>query len=345
MTHLIRIELSETSGVIAYIWLIFLLNTMFDSQLRHSLLSVVFIIVIIGIIWLFIGLFLFSCSVQEGKQKTPLIHNQTSFEGVTYLERIDNFSLQVFDIKAELSYFVKAKSYFSFKNLPVLLIEPKVTFYDAKGIKNYVLNSKRAHYVDNNGIKFKGEVGIHFINGFNHKINTEELLVGIETRDLMSKKQVTYLGETVKIISQGIQIRSKDDIIKLIGNIKINQRDGQQILTKDLYINQIEGQKHFYSKNKIVYMFQKDKIYADGIDINEQEQIIELLGKVKIMKDSGSKISTKNLFIDQSNGLEIYRTKEKVHYQSNTADIHAVGMIYDVIKQKIKLTSDVIGIL
>ncbi len=345
MTHLIRIELSEASGVIAYIWLIFLLNTMFDSQLRYSLLSVVFIIVKIGIIWFFIGLFLFSCSVQEDKQKALLIHNQTSFEEATYLERIDNFSLQVFDTKAKLSYFVKAKSYFSFNNFPALLIEPEVTFYNAKGIKNYVLNSKRAHYVENSGIKFKGKVGIYSSNGFNHKINTEELLVGFETRDLMSKKQVTYLGETVNIISQGIQIRAKDNIIKLIGNIRINQSDGQQILTKDLYIDQIEGQKHFFSKNKIVYMFQKDKIYADGIDINEQEQMIELLGKVKIMKDSSSKISTKNLSIDQSNGLEIYRTKEKVHYQSNIADIHAVGMIYDVIKQKIKLISDVAGIL
>lgn len=318
---------------------------MFDPQLRRSLLSVFFIIVIFGIICFFIGLFLFSCSIQEDKHKASLIHNQTSFEEVTYLERIDNFSLQVFDAKAELSYFVKAKSYFSFNNLPALLIEPEIIFYDAKGNKNYVLNSKRAQYVDNSGIKFKGKVGIHFSNGLNHKINTEELLLDIETRDLMSKKQVTYLGETVKIISQGIQIRAKSDIIKLIGNIKINQRDGQQILTKDLYINQIEGQKHFYSKNKIVYMFQKDKIYADGIDINEQERIIELLGKVRIVKDSGSNISTKNLSIDQSNGLEIYKTKEMVHYRSNTADIHAVGMIYDVIKQKIKLTSDVSGTL
>ncbi len=309
------------------------------------MLSVVFIIAIIAIIWFFIGLFLVSCSVQEDKQKELLIHDQTSFEEVTYLEKIDNFSLQVFDAKAELSYFVKAKSYFSFKDSPALLIEPKVSFYDLKGNKNYVLNSQRAHYVNNSGIKFKGEVGIHSCNGLNHKINTEELLVGFETRDLMSKKQVTYLGETVKIISQGIQIRAKDDIIKLVGNIKINQSDGQQILTKDLYINQIEGQKHFYSKNKIVYIFQKDKIYADGVDINEQEQIIELLGKVRIIKDSGSKISTKDLSIDQSNSLEIYRTKEKVHYQSDTADIHAVGMIYDVIKQKIKLISDVVGIL
>jgi Protein of unknown function (DUF1239). len=39
----------------------------------------------------------------------------------------------------------------------------------------------------------------------------------------------------------------------------------------------------------------------------------------------------------------VYRTKEKIHYQSKLADIRAIGMHYDAKKRKIKLTGGVIG--
>ena len=261
----------------------------------------------------------YSFSLLGNQQQAPLVQSKTTFSEVTYIEKIDNFVLQEFDTKAQLSHFVKAKHYFSFKNSPALLIEPEVTLYDEKGLKEYVLNSKRAHYTDSGEIKFKGDVGIQFNNGLKHKINTEELLVGIKTHDLISKKPVTYLGENVKIISQGIHMHAKDDIIKST------------------------GRQHHHSNNKTIYPTKKNKIYANGVDMDRQKQVIQLLGKVKIVQDSGSKINTKNLTIDQSNGLEVYRTKEKIHYQSNVADIHALGMNYDLIKQKIKLTGGVVG--
>ena len=255
---------------------------MVSFQLRQNLLITVFIIVIIGFVWLLMLLLSYSFSLLGNQQQVPLVQSKTIFSEVAYIEKIDNFVLQAFDAKAQLSHFVKAKNYFNFKNSPALLIEPEVTLYDEKGLKDYVLNSKRAHYTDNGEIKFKGEVVIQSSNGLKHKINTEELLVGIKTHDLISKKPVTYLGENVKITSQGMHMHAKDDTIKLTGRIKINQDNGRQILTK-------------------------------------------------------------NLIIDQSNGLEVYRTKEKIHYQSNIADIHALGMNYDLIKQKIKLTGGVVG--
>jgi LPS export ABC transporter protein LptC len=300
---------------------------MVSFQLRQNLLITVFIIVIIGFVWLLMLLLSYSFSSLGNQQQALLVQSKTTFSEVAYIEKIDNFILQEFNAKAQLSHFVKAKSYFSFKNSPALLIEPEVTLYDEKGLKDYVLNSKRAHYTDSGEIKFKGEVSIQSSNGLKHKINTEELLVGIKTHDLISKKPVTYLGENVKIISQGIHMHAKDDIIKSTGRTKINQDNGQQILTKNLYINQSK----------------KNKTYANGADMDRQKQVIKLLGKVKIVQDSGSKINTKNLTIDQSNGLEVYRTKEKIHYQSNIADIHALGMNYDLIKQKIKLTGGVVG--
>jgi LPS export ABC transporter protein LptC len=254
---------------------------MVSFQLRQNLLITAFIIAIIGFVWLLMLLLSYSFPLL-GNQQALLVQSKTTFSEVAYIEKIDNFVLQEFDAKARLSHFVKAKSYFSFKNSPALLIEPEVTLYDEKGLKDYVLNSKRAHYTDSGEIKFKGEVSIQSSNGLKYKINAEELLVGIKTHDLISKKPVTYLGENVKIISQGIHMHTKDDIIRLIGRTKINQNNGQQILTK-------------------------------------------------------------NLTIDQSNGLEVYRTKEKIHYQSNIANIHALGMNYDLIKQKIKLTGGVVG--
>ncbi|BBB23247.1 conserved hypothetical protein [Abyssogena phaseoliformis symbiont OG214] len=316
---------------------------MASFQLRRNLLRTISIIVIIGVIWFLMVLLLSSFSTPKDKKQTLLIQNQTTSKEATYLEKIDNFSLQEFDAKAQLSHLVKAKSYFSFKNSPALLIEPEVIFYDEKGLKDYVLNSKRAHYTDSGEIKFKGEVGVQSSNGLSHKINTEELLVGIKTSDLISKKPVTYLGENIKIIAQGMHMYAKDDTMKLTGYTKINQDSGQQILTKDLYIDQSKGQKYYYSNNKTTYLTKKNKIYASGVDMDRQKQVIQLLGKVKIVQDSGSEINTKNLTIDQSNGLEVYRTKEKIHYQSNIADIHAFGMNYDVTEQKIKLTGGVVG--
>ncbi|ABL01882.1 protein of unknown function DUF1239 [Candidatus Ruthia magnifica str. Cm (Calyptogena magnifica)] len=317
---------------------------MASFQLRLNLLSTISIIVIIGVIWLLIELLLSSFFIPENKKKISLIQNKTTYKGKVYLEKIHNFSLQEFDAKVQLSHFVKAKSYFSFKNSPALLIEPEVIFYDENGLKDYVLKSKCAHYTDRGEIKFKGEVSIQSSNGLSHKVNTEELLVGIKTSDLISKKQVTYLGKNVKIIAQGMRMYAKDDTMRLIGRTKINQGNGQQILTKDLYINQSKGQKHYYSNNKTTYLAKKNIIYANGVDMmNRQKQVIQLLGKVKIVQDSGSKIFTKNLTIDQSDGLEVYRTKEKIHYQSKIVDIHAFGMNYDVIEQKIRLTGGVVG--
>ncbi len=301
---------------------------MVSFQLRHNLLIRVFIIVIIGVVWLLMVLLLSSFSTPKDKKQTPLIQNQIIYKETTYLERIDNFSLQEFNAKSQLSHFIKAKSYFSFKNSPALLIEPEVTLYNEKGLKNYVINSKRAHYTDSGEIKFKYEVVIQSNNRLKYKINTEELLVSIKTNDLISKKPVTYLGENVKIISQGIHMRAKDDTIKLTDYTKINQS---------------KGRKHYYSNNKTTYLSKKNEIYASDVNVDRQEQVIQLLGNVKIAQGSGSKINTKNLTIDQSNGLEVYRTKEKIHYQSNIADIHAFGMNYDVIKQKIKLTGGVVG--
>ena len=85
------------------------------------------------------------------------------------------------------------------------------------------------------------------------------------------------------------------------------------------------------------------KIGSDGVDMDMRKEILQLLGKVKILQNSGSKINTKDLIVDQSGENEIYRTKERIHYQSKVANIYATGMRYDAKNQKIKLTGGVVG--
>jgi len=316
---------------------------MVSFQLRHNLLITVFIIVVIGVMWLLMQGLSYSFSALQGKAPAPLTENEIVSQEVSYIEKIDNFALQEFDESQQLSHFVKAKSYFNFKESPALLLDPRVTTYNEKGKADYVLTSDRAHYLDSGEIKFKGKVDIHSSTGVTHKMNTQELLVSTKSDDLISNKKVTYLGERAKIIAQGLHMKAKEDKMKLIGITSINQDTGQKILTKDLYIDQSNGQKHYYSKNNTTYLSIDNKIYADGIDMDMRKEIVQLLGKVKILQDSGSKINTKDLIVDQSGESEIYRTKERIHYQSKVANIHATGMYYDAKNQKIKLTGGVVG--
>jgi len=310
-----------------------------NFQFRSNLIIALFIIVIIGVMWILIELLSYSF----GKTSPALTENEIVSKEVSYLEKIDQFSLQEFDNYQNISHFVEAKSYFNFKNRPALLLNPKVTTYDDLGKEDYVLSAQRANYLDNGEIKFTEEVDIHSSSGVTHRINTEELIIGMKTDDLVSHKKVIYLGERGKIVAQGMHMHTKQDKLKLTGKIVIHQDGGQRILTKNLYIDQSNGKKHYYSKNDTSYLTEYNKIYAAGIDLNMEAELLTLAGKVKILQKSGSKINTKNLSIDQSKGGELYRTDEKIHYQSRVADISAIGMRYDAQSQKIKLTGGVVG--
>ncbi len=317
---------------------------MVSFQLRHNLLITGFIIVIVGAMWLVMELLTHSFVSLKNDKKIELTDNQTLSKEVSYLEKIDNFALQEFGVDQRLTHFVEAESYFNFKNSPALLIKPKVTTYDEFGNQDYILTSQRANYLDSGEIKFKGKVDVRSSSGVTHKMNTQELLVGTKTDELISNKQVTYLAQDANMVSQGMHMRTKDDKMKLIGDTKINQNSGQKILTKDLYIDQSDNQKHYYSDNKTTYLAKENTIYADGVDMDMRNEIVKLLGSTKILQNSGSQINTKNLVVDQSGGGEIYRTKDKINYKSSVANIDAVGMNYDALKQKIKLTGGVSGV-
>ncbi|HIM58619.1 MAG TPA: LPS export ABC transporter periplasmic protein LptC [Gammaproteobacteria bacterium] len=314
-----------------------------NFQFRSNLIIALFIIVVIGTMWLLMQGLSYSFNLLQGKEPPPLTDNEVISQEVSYIVKIDNFALQEFDQDQQLSHFIEAKKYFNFKNTPALLLDPKVTIYNEKGDEDYILTSNRANYLDSGEIKFKGKVNVRSSTGVTHKMNTQELLVSTKTDDLISNKKVTYLGERAKMVAQGMHMKAKEDKMKLLGKTRINQDGGQEILTTDLYIDQSNGQKHYYSKNSTTYLAPDNKIYADGVDMDMRKEIIQLLGKVKILQNSGSKINTQDLIVDQSGGNEVYRTKERIRYQSEVADIHATGMHYDAKNQKIKLTGGVVG--
>jgi LPS export ABC transporter protein LptC len=315
-----------------------------NFQLKHNLLITIFIIVIIASVgFLMKDSFYAFWHSSNQKSNTLTINKKTAPEAMAYIEKIDKFALQEFDENQKLSHFVTADSYFNFKNSPALLINPQVTTYDKNGKSNHMLKSKRANYLDSGEVRFTGQVDISSSNGIAYKMNTQELLVDTNTDDLTSHKEVTYLGEKVKIIAQGMYMKTKDNKMQLTGDAHIIQNSGQNILTKDLYIDESNNQKHYYSDNKTTYLSTANKIYAEGVDMNMQTELTQLLGKVNIVQTSGATIKTNNLTLDQANGQEIYRTDGKIHYQSNVADIKATGMNYDVIQQKIKFSGGVEG--
>ena len=160
-----------------------------NFQFRSNLIITLFIIVIIGAMLILIKLL----SNSSDEVDPVLTENEIMAQEVSYLEKINQFSLQEFDDRQILSHFVEAKSYFNFKNRPALLLDPRVTTYDESGKENYVLSAQRANYLDSGEIKFTEEVDIHSSSGVTHKINTEELIIGTKTDDLVSHKKVTYL--------------------------------------------------------------------------------------------------------------------------------------------------------
>ncbi|CAC9596045.1 hypothetical protein [uncultured Gammaproteobacteria bacterium] len=309
---------------------------MISFHLRRNLLIMTLIIVFIGIVWLFI--LLVSSLFTSDKSK-----GIASNKSINYIEKIDNFVLQGFDEKQRILHFIKAKQYFNFDNNPDLLLAPKVITYNKSGAEIYTITSKRAQYLDTGEVKFKGEVDIRSKTGVTYKINAKELSINTKTHDLISHQEVIYFDERATVVAEGVYVKVTEDKMQLKGKNRIKQEGGQRIFTQDLFIDQSNQKKHYYSKHNTTYLASGNKINAQGIDMDMKKRRAILLGKVKILQKSGASIDTKFLTVDRSSGNEIYSTKEKVHYQSKTLNIHSTGMYYNVKKQKIKLTGGVVG--
>ena len=230
------------------------------------------------------------------------------------------------------------------------MLNVKVTTYDEFGQKGIVLTSNRAEILESGEIFFNGEVNIQSKNGVSHEINTESLIVLSGSGQIKSNRKVNYLGENAKIDAQGMGMNIEDDTMSLIGKTIINQDSGSVIETTNLFVVHTDGNKLYKSTEKTFYNSNDNKVSADkGIDLDMNENLMKLFGKVEILNSGGSSmggstIESYNLIVDQSNGNEVFKTNDSAHYQTQVSDIHAKRMHYDAKTDKVELIGGVLGV-
>ena len=292
-------------------------------------------------LWLFRDNIVALYPFQKDNKQIEIIKDE---DITSYVEKIDNFSLKVYSDKQLLLHYIDAETYYNFKDSPVLLLNLKVTQYDGKGRESHILKSNRANLLNSGEILFRGKVNI-LSKGIYHEIETESLSVDSNTKQIRSNKDVIYSAENAIIFSQGMHINNADDTMQLEGDVRIEQESGSIINTKDLNINLADGEKRYQTKEQSTYLSKDNTIHSEqGIDIYMKENQTKLLGRVEILQQSGAKILSHNLVVDQSHGGEVYKSNEPTNYKSKISDIKSQGMYYDAISQRIELTGGVVGL-
>ena len=317
-------------------------------QTKKILSISAFIIILIAILWLFQDNITKIYMLQQNIQQSDNI--KEAINEVSYLEKIDNFVIKEYSNEQLLLHIIEAETYSRKKNKPVELLNVKVMTYDEFGQKGIVLTSNRAEILESGEIFFNGEVNIQSKNGVSHEVNTESLIVFSNNGQIKSNRKVTYLGENAKIDAQGMEMNIEDDTMSLIGKTIINQDSGSVIETSNLFVSHADGKKLYKSTEKTFYNSNDNKVSADkGIDLDMNENLMKLLGKVEILNSGGSTmggstINSYNLIVDQSNGREVYKSNGPTHYQTQVSEIRAKRMHYDAITKKVELTGGVQGV-
>lgn len=312
---------------------------LFRSKKIQSLL--IFIIAVVAILWIFqknlMNIFVFSPS----SPNEEVVESQNT--DMPYLEKIDNFIIKEYSNKQVLLHTIEAEVYKSLKSSPVQLETVRVTTFDELQNKNLTLKSDRAVIFKSGAIHFIDQVEIKTMSGISHEIDTELLIV--KDGQINSNRRIVYLGETAKIIAEGMDMDFDRDIMNLNGEVQILQDTGATIDTKDLLINQEGGVKKYVSKEPTVYRSNQNIVNADkGIDVDMNSKLTKLLGNVDILDGSGSSLKSYDLIIDQSNGGEIFMSDSPSRFKSSTVDIKSKKMHYDAISKKLKLMDEVVAV-
>ena len=304
---------------------------------------IVFIIVLAAILWVFQDNFLKLLVFQKVSDQSILSAEEP--EETAYLEKIDNFILKEYSNEQILLHTIQADTYYSYKNSPVQILDVEVKTFNDNQEEGLVLRSNRAEILKSGEMFFNGEVKIETKTGVSHELDTESLIVLSDNGQIKSNKEVTYLGETVRIISEGMEMNIDSDTMYLSGNVKIFEDSGMTIDTKNLYISHNAGEKIYKSKEKTVYR-SKDTIVnsEDGIDMDMNIKLINLLGKVEVVSGPEGVLKSSNVVIDQSNDGEVLKSNSLSHFKSNTVDIKAKKMHYDAVSKKLELMNRVVAV-
>ena len=304
---------------------------------------IVFIIVLAAILWVFQDNFLKLLVFQKVSDQSILSAEEP--EETAYLEKIDNFILKQYSNEQILLHTIQADTYYSYKNSPVQILNVEVKTFNDNQEEGLVLRSNRAEILKSGEMFFNGEVKIETKTGVSHELDTESLIVLSDNGQIKSNKEVTYLGETVRIISEGMEMNIDSDTMYLGGNVKIFEDSGMTVDTKNLYISHNAGEKIYKSKEKTVYR-SKDTIAnsENGIDMDMNIKLINLLGKVEVVSGPGGVLKSSNVVIDHSNDGEVLKSNSLSHFKSNTVDIKAKKMHYDAVSKKLELMNRVVAI-
>ncbi|MBC8514179.1 MAG: LPS export ABC transporter periplasmic protein LptC [Candidatus Thioglobus sp.] len=304
---------------------------------------IVFIIILASILWIFQDNFLKLLAFQKVSEQSILTAEEP--DETAYLEKIDNFILKEYSNEQVLLHTIQADTYYSYKNSPVQIVDVEVKTFNEKQEEGLVLRSNRAEILKSGEMFFNGEVKIQTKTGVSHELDTESLIVLSDNGQIKSNKEVTYLGETVRIISEGMEMNIDSDTMYLSGNVKIVEDSGMTVDTKNLYISHNAGEKIYKSKEKTVYR-SKDTIVnsENGIDMDMNIKLINLLGKVEIVSGPGDILKSSNVVIDQSNDGEVLKSNSLSHFKSDTVDIKAKKMHYDAVTKKLELMNKVVAV-
>ncbi|WP_416651833.1 LPS export ABC transporter periplasmic protein LptC [Candidatus Pseudothioglobus sp. Uisw_086] len=304
---------------------------------------IVFIIVLATILWVFQDNFLKFLIFQKNIEQS--VFSSEKVKDSVYLEKIDNFFLKEYSKEQVLMHTIKAENYYSYKNSPIELLEVEVTTYNPSRQKGLMLTSNRAEMFKSGEMLLNGDVKIQTKSGISHELNTESLKILTSSGEINSNKKVTYLGETSRIISEGMEMSIDGETMLLKGNVEILEDSGSTIDTTNLFINHTAGEKIYSSKEKTVYRSKDNIISSDnGVDINMSLKLMKLLGEVEIVNVSGSILKSSDLIIDQSYGGEILKSNSSSHFKSNIVDIKAKKMHYDAVTKKLELTNRVLAV-
>ena len=304
---------------------------------------IVFIIVLVTILWVFQDNFLKLLVFQKVTDLSASSNEEV--QETAYLEKIDNFHLKEYSKEKILLHTIQAETYYSYKNSPVQILEVEVKTFNEAQEEGLLLTSNRAEILKSGEMFFNGEVKIQTKTGILHKLDTESLIVLSDNGLIKSNKEVTYLGETVRIISEGMEMSIDSDTMYLSGNVQILEDSGVTIDTKNLYISHNASEKKYKSKEETVYRT-KDTIInsKSGIDIDMNIRLINLLGKVEVLSGPGGILKSTNVIIDQSNDGEVLKSNSLSHFKSNTVDIKAKKMHYDAVTKKLQLMNRVVAV-
>lgn len=307
---------------------------LFQAKKIQSIIAL--IIVLVCILWIFQDNFFKVYALKKSNDQMQNIDDDNKAK--PYLEKIENFAMDEYSNDEKILYTINADTYFSYKNSPIELINIIVKTFNQEQKEGAALTSNQAQILDTGEIVFNGNVNIQTINNVYHEVDSETLVFDSDNGEIKSDTTVFYKGERAKIKANGMFMNIDNDKLLLKDSVNINHESGSVIDSSELSINHSNGEKIYSSENKTLYRSDENKITANsGLIMDMNKNSINLLGKVTILQNSGTKINTSNLQIDNSDDEEIYQTDYPTEYISSQLNIKANKMYYDVTSKNIDL--------